>query len=179
MPPNPGTIAMALTQRLRGREAAHERAQLAAHPRIRTCENILGALLDQALVDAIRNGLPVAMPQDPAPRPHHDQRIFLEEDTRRFVDVIEEVCAAIQSTNDWNADLDQRQRIMKAFAWVTGNKRLCDYRPSDIATFKAALVRLPKTLRWKKYWDKPFEEVIAEFPVRRLGSGPIDLRGAI
>jgi len=38
--------------------------------------------------------------------------IFLDEDTRRFADVIEEVCAAIQSTNDWNADLDQRQRII-------------------------------------------------------------------
>ena len=168
MPLNAGTIAQALTQRLRGREAAHERAQLAAHPSIRTCEDILGALLDQALIDAIRNGLPPAMQPEAAPRQHHDQRIYLKDDTRRFADVIGEVCTAIQSTNDWNAALDQRQRIMNAFAWVTGNQRLRDYRPSHIAAFKAALVRLPKTFRWKKHWDRPFEEVIAEFPVKPL-----------
>ena len=168
VPPNPGTIATALMQRLRGREAAHERAQLASHPRIRTCESILGTLLDQALIDAIRNGLPSAMQQDAAPRQQHDQQIYLEEDTRHFADVIEEVCAAIQSTNDWNAALDQRQRIMNAFAWITGNKPLCDYRPSHIAAFKAALVRLPTTFRWKKYWDRPFKEVIAQFPLKPL-----------
>jgi hypothetical protein len=119
VPLNPGTIAQALMQRLRGREAAHERAQLAEHPRIRTCEDILGALLDQALLDAIRNGLPTTSQQDLAPEPAA-HRIYLVEDTRRFADVIDEICAAIQSTNDWNADLAQRKGTMNAFAWVTG-----------------------------------------------------------
>ena len=76
------------------------------------------------------------------------------------------MCTAIQATNDWNDDLSQRRRIMESFAWITYNKRLCDYRPSDIRKFKAALVRLPSTFEWKKNWDRPFSEVIAEFPLK-------------
>ena len=43
---NPGTLAQALVERLRGRAAAHDRAQLAADPRISSRDDLLGALLD-------------------------------------------------------------------------------------------------------------------------------------
>ncbi len=144
VPVNPGTLAQALVQRLRGRAAAHERAQLAADPRISSREDLLGALLDEALVAAVRDGVPLvtAAPMWASASPAGC--IYLEQDPRRFADIIDDVCAAIQAKNDWNDDLDQRKRIMKAFAWITGNKRLCDYRPSDITNYKAALVRFPK-----------------------------------
>ena len=92
--------------------------------------------------------------------------IYLEEDTRRLSEVIEDTIAAIQAGKKWNGDVDQRRRIMQSFAWVTGDKRLCDYRPSDIVAFKAALVRLPTTFEWKKHFDQPYQDVIARFPLK-------------
>jgi hypothetical protein len=46
-------------QRLRGRAAANDRAQLAADPRISSREDLFGALLDEALIAATRNGDPM------------------------------------------------------------------------------------------------------------------------
>jgi integrase len=165
VPPNPATLAQSLLHRLRGRAAAHDRAQLAEDPRIRSREDILGALLDEALIDAVRNGMPARVQQDPA-GPPASQRVYLEEDTRRFTEVIDEVCAALQAENSWNSDLSQRQRIMKSFAWFTGDKRLCDYRPSDIARYKRALVNLPNNFKWGDYAHLPAAEVLLAFPSR-------------
>jgi hypothetical protein len=154
VPVNPGTLEQALIQRLRGRAAAHERAQLAADPRISSRDDLLGTLLDDALIAAVRDGAPLlatASLEKHLPA----AGIYLEQDTRHLWDVIDDVCRAIVATKDWNNDLTQRKRIMKAFAWMTGNKRLCDYRPSDIAGYKAALVRLPTTFRWVEYLEQP------------------------
>jgi len=162
VPANPGTLAQALIERLRGRAAAHDRAQFAADPRISSRDDLLGALLDEALIAAVRVGTPLLA--TPAISPSLPSgAIYLEQDTRRFTEVIDEVSAAIQESNDWNDDVSQRKTIMSAFAWITGNKRLCDYRPSDIATFKATLVKLPTTFRWKKHLHLPFHEVITNF----------------
>lgn len=163
--PNPGTLEQALIQRLRGRAAAHERVQLAADPRISSREDILGALLDEALIAAIRNGVPLTATATTT-QGYLAGSIYLEQDTRRFSEVIEETIAAIQATNKWNGDVEQRRRIMKSFAWVTCDKRLCDYRPSDVVAFKAALVRLPTTFEWKRHFDEPYQDVIDRFPLK-------------
>lgn len=172
VPANPDTLAQALIQRLRGRAAAHDRAQLANDPRISSREDLLGALLDEALIAAVRGGFP-APTSSSAGQALTAGSIYLEQDTRQFWDVIDDVCRAIVASKDWNDDLAQRKRIMKAFAWMTGNKRLCDYRPSDIASYKAALIRLPTTFRWSSYLKQPdgrcpdiaFADVLAEFPL--------------
>lgn len=171
VPMNAGTLEQALIQRLRGRAAAHDRAQLAADPRISSRDDLFGALLDETLIATVRDGAPL-LATSVAEKHLPAGGIYLEQDTRRFWDVIGDVCRAIVTSKDWNNDLAQRKRIMKAFAWMTGNKRMCDYRPSDIAHYKAALVRLPTTFRWANYLKQPdggcpnidFADVLQQFP---------------
>ncbi len=55
---------------------------------------------------------------------------------------------------------------MNSFAWITGNKRLCDYRPSDIAKYKKALVNLPNDFKWGDHADQPAGEVLARYAKR-------------
>ena len=52
-------------------------------------------------------------------------------DTRRLTDVVDDTIADIQASGDWNEDVAQRGRVIRGFAWITGNKRLCDYGPGD------------------------------------------------
>jgi hypothetical protein len=62
----------------------------------------------------------------------------------------------------------QRKRVMEAFAWITGDKALCDYRPIDAQHFADTLNRLPKDFRWGTpaagSMSRPFTEVLAEQP---------------
>ena len=101
VPANPGTLAQALIQRLRGRAMAHNRAQLATDPRISTREDLLGALLDEALIAVVRNEAPG--PHAPsAGQGFSGASIYLEQDTRLFEDIIDEVSDVIIATNDSN-----------------------------------------------------------------------------
>lgn len=68
-------------------------------------------------------------------------------DTRLFSEIIEPTIAAIQRSGDWNEDTAQRRTAMRAFGWVTGDKRLCDYRPADAELFAQTLARLPKNVQ--------------------------------
>lgn len=37
---------------------------------------------------------------------------------------------------------------MHCFAWITGDKPLCEYRPAGAQHFADTLARLPTTFRW-------------------------------
>jgi integrase len=160
-------LYQATAHRLRGRLLGRQRAELIQHPAIQCRADQLGALLDEAFVLSLQGA-----PADLRPAATTSTQaasagsIYLEDDTRRFSEVIEEVCAALQASNDWNADLSQRRRIMKSFAWVTGDKRLCDYRPSDIAKYKKVLVNLPTDFKWTDHFHLPADEVLAKFSAR-------------
>lgn len=167
-PVSKNILKQATAHRLRGRLLARQRADFFYHPTVQRHDDHLGALLDEAIINSLR-GFANPPPSTSAPvpvAPPHEPGIYLEQDTRRFSEVIGEVCAAIQATNDWNADLSQRKRIMESFAWLTGDKRLCDYRPSDVVKYKAALTRLPNDFRWSDHTDVPAEEVLLRFPDR-------------
>ena len=101
VPSNPGTLAQALFQRLRGRALAHKRVQLAADPRMSTREDLLGALLDEALIAAVRNEAPISHAPS-AGQGFSGASIYLEQDTRLFEDIIDEVSDVIIATNDSN-----------------------------------------------------------------------------
>lgn len=127
----------------------------------------LAAFLGDELVRALRDGGPLAATTSPPTAGRLAEiAIYLEEDARRFSKAIDEICVVLQADNSWNADLSQRKRIMNSFAWLTGNKRLCDYRPSDIAKYKSALVRLPNDFKWGKHADRPAEAVLADYVIR-------------
>jgi hypothetical protein len=161
-------LRQATAHRLRGRLLARQRADFFYHPSVQRHDDHLGALLDEALINSLRGNAdapPSATPSIPIAIPTANL-IYLEEDTRHFSEVIDEVCSALQAKNNWNADLSQRKRIMNSFAWITGDKRLCDYRPSDIAKYKKALVNLPNDFKWGDHADQPAGEVLAQYTTR-------------
>ena len=168
-PVSENILRQATAHRLRGRLLARQRADFFYDPMVQCQDDHLGVLLDEAIVSALRGfssgGLASAVSPFPAAGAHHPA-IYLEQDTRRFSEVIDEVCAALQAKNDWNADLSQRKRIMKSFAWITGDKRLCDYRPSDIVRYKAALTNLPSDFRWSDHMGTPAEEALTQYSNR-------------
>jgi len=161
-------LRQATAHRLRGRLLARRRADFFYDPMVQRQDDHLGALLDEAVVRLLRGISPEELagtsllPASGAPI----SAIYLEQDQRRFSEVIDEVCAAIQARNDWNADLTQRRRIMKSFAWITGDKRLCDYRPSDIVKYKATLINLPNDFKWGEHMGTPANEVLPQFSHR-------------
>ena len=161
-------LRQATAHRLRGRLLARQRADFFYHPAIQRHDDHLGALLDEATISTLRGFADpmVATSASVTAAAPNEAGVYLEQDTRRFTEVIDEVCAALQAKNDWNADLSQRTRIMNSFAWITNDKRLCDYRPSDVVKYKAALTRLPNDFRWSDHMGAPAAEVLPRYADR-------------
>jgi len=168
-PVSENILRQATAHRLRGRLLARQRADFFYNPMIQRQDDHLGALLDEAIVSALRGFSPEGVASAATPLPvagAHNSEIYLEQDARRFSEVIDEVCTALQAKNDWNADLSQRKRIMRSFAWITGDKRLCDYRPSDVVRYKAALINLPSDFRWSDHMSSPVEKALSQYAKR-------------
>ena len=181
-PTNERVVADGRTQLLLGRAEGQARASLAEHPEVSAAGDPLARLLDDDLVARLRAAALNAAPAAPvAPDRRADTEgvatnvvPFLMIDTRRFADVIDEVIADIQASGDWNEDVAQRRRVMRSFAWATGNKRLCDYGPSDAQKFAATLRDIPKEFRWGTFdhgnLSRPFDEVMAEVRANVVGT---------
>ena len=166
-PSNGGTIRDARVQILLAKAEAQARALLMAHPLATAAGEPLSRLIDDDAVVAIRTG-PAQAAQPPASATDVADCPYLTMDTRLFSEIIEATIAAIQRSGDWNEDTAQRRTAMRAFAWVTGDKRLCDYRPADAELFAQTLARLPKTFKWGTPYagamSRSFAEVLAETP---------------
>lgn len=149
----------ARAQLLAGKAEAQARASLARHPIVNGHGDPFSALLDDAVVASIRHA-PEPRPTAPIDSP------FLTQDTRRFSEIIEPTIDLIQGSGDWNADMAQRRRVIHAFCWITGNKRLCEYGPMDALKFAETLRKLPTEFRWgtptSGNMARPVAEVVAE-----------------
>lgn len=147
---------------LMGRAEAQARMALSDHPDVTASGDPVSALLNDALVARIRTAASAPIPRDGSA----DPLPFLMADTRRLSDVIDDTVADIQASGDWNEDVAQRARVIRGFAWITGDKRLCDYGPGDARLFAATLRKLPTEFRWgtfeKGNMSRPFDEVMAE-----------------
>lgn len=169
------TIGDARTQILLARAEAQARASFAGHPLAIRQGDPFSALLDDDVVAAIRRGpgerqmrtdaadIAGNEPQTP-PAPADSP--FLTQDTRRFSEIIEPTIALIRHSGDWNADMNQRRRVIQSFAWISGDKRLCDYRPADAQEFAETLRGLPVEFRWGSpdagAMSRPLADVLAE-----------------
>ncbi|MXP29108.1 hypothetical protein GRI58_09775 [Porphyrobacter algicida] len=106
------------------------------------------------------------------PQPAQDQNVecqFLIYDSRRFGDIIEDIIFELKAEGRWTSrDADYR-RVLRSFAWITGNRELGSYDHRDVSSFKRGLLRLPKngfaygTLS-NGNMSRPFEEVMSELP---------------
>lgn len=61
----------------------------------------------------------------------------------------------------WNRGLAQYERVLRTFAWVTGDKPLGDYNHTDVAKYKNALLQMPRDYRPAKDFERPFDNVIS------------------
>lgn len=84
---------------------------------------------------------------------------FLVHSTRRFSEVIDEVAAAMKAEKRWTGDISQQVRVMRSFAWITGDKALGDYTHLDVGEFKKALQLLPKGFQWQDHFNQPYDAV--------------------
>ncbi|WP_285711103.1 hypothetical protein [Erythrobacter oryzae] len=84
---------------------------------------------------------------------------FLVHSTRRFSEAIDEIAAAMKAEKRWTGDISQQVRVMRSFAWITGDKALGDYTHLDVGEFKKALQLLPKGFQWHDHFDQPYEVV--------------------
>lgn len=172
-PTNVATVRDARVQILLGKAEAHARAALLMFPDvIAMAGDPVSRLLDDAAVTAFRRAERVtpSEPLSPAPPPPsaESDSPYLSQDIRRFSEIIEPTIAAIQAAGDWNEDMAQRRRVLNAFSWITGDKRLCDYRPADAELFAQTLAQLPTSFRWgspaKGAMSRPFSETLPDLP---------------
>ena len=167
------TIGDARVQLLLARAEAQARATFAGHPLVVRQGDPFAALLDDDVVAAIRRGtaghqasadMGSAVDGDFYAAPAAS--LFLVPDTRHFSEVIEPTITLIHKSGDWNADLEQRRRVIHGFAWISGDKRLCDYGPADAQLFAKTLRELPVDFRWgtstEGAMSRPLADVLAE-----------------
>lgn len=89
--------------------------------------------------------------------------VFATYHSTRFSEVIPKILKMARRRGHWNRGLPQYERVLRTFAWVTGDKPLGDYSHIDVAKFADALLDMPKDYRPSKDFDRPFEEVAATF----------------
>jgi integrase len=163
-------IAVARIQMSRARAAARGRASQFLDPLVQNTEDQAAAMLalpfDAATVVYVDEvPKPVVTPSSTLSPP---ASIFMARDERRFSEIIDDVVATMRHEGQWSGDAGQQRRIMGTFAWITENKRLCDYDHLDVDVFRRGLERLPVTFRFgskeKGAMSRPFMEVIAELP---------------
>jgi integrase len=65
----------------------------------------------------------------------------------------------------WTRNLDQYERVLRTFAWITGDKPLGDYDHADVAKYKNALLGMPRDYKPAKDFNRPFEEVAKSFKI--------------
>ena len=91
--------------------------------------------------------------------------VFKRHHATRFSEAIPKIIQLAKLAGHWNRNLGQYERVLRTFAWITGNKALGDYDHSDVAKYKNALLQMPRDYRPAKDFDRPFDEVAKTFKV--------------
>jgi hypothetical protein len=151
-PVNVASIREAGSQILQAKAEAQARAGLISHPLATASGDPLSRLMSDEAVLAIRSALNPATPPAASPSNEMIDSPYLTMDTRRFSrssnrgsrrSSVRRLERGHRSTSDHDEGI-----WLRAFGWVTGDKRLCDYLPADAELFGQTLEHLPKTFRW-------------------------------
>ena len=176
--PTPAVIGRMKSVHLQARAEAH---RLAAH----YMDDDVQAAFDQeeALLAKRRaNGQPLSFvaPQLPAAAPaaaiphvvggeaaavEKQECAFKRYHPERFSSVIPKIIENARLAGHWTRNLAQYERVLRTFAWITGDKALGDYNHSDVAIYKNGLLRMPRDYKPAKDFGRPFEEVAKTFKV--------------
>ncbi|WP_133365513.1 hypothetical protein [Qipengyuania sediminis] len=90
---------------------------------------------------------------------------FKRHHSARFSTVIPKIIELARLAGHWTRNLEQYERVLRTFAWITGDKPLGDYNHADVAAYKNALLRMPRDYKPAKDFGRPFEEVSKTFKV--------------
>lgn len=170
-PVNAGTLSEARKISLDGRIEAQRRASLLGHPLFSDRDVPAHFLLDDDLVQQARRIVPIEASHASTMRPGNqilavpvsapvvgqrsisDERsheLFAASTPIRFSEQIESVLAQTMLKNRYKPDNGQRLRMLETFAWITGDKTMSDYEPSDIQAYVTAMANIPKDFRFGK-----------------------------
>ena len=151
------TIHEARASLLRGMIEAQRRAALFHHPLMQARGDAVVGLLDDDLVfEARRSQLPSVtnLPNhavgEPAPAPPSAEgNLFFARVTRvRFSEQIDELHDDLFDDRGWQPDDGKTRHMLEAFAWLTGDKAMSDYEPSDIDAYVRRMALIPANFRW-------------------------------
>ena len=176
-PINASTIKEARAQILRGYAEAQHRAELLSHQSVQARGGSPKWLLDDILVAELRQGMghcekvnsipavPEAAAAGPAPAVPTEpvaHSIYLTPSTKKFSEIIAPTLHKLKTTLKWKDDLRQRTAIAERFAWVTGDKPLCEYGETDIEDYVEALRLMPTDMRYGRlgksgYMARPYD----------------------
>lgn len=82
-----------------------------------------------------------------------------------FSAAIPKVIEQAKLAGHWTRNLNQYERVLRTFAWITGDKPLGDYDHADVAKYKNALLRMPRDYKPAKDFGRPFDEVAKSFKI--------------
>ncbi len=153
-PASEGAIREARSQLLRGYAEAHERtaAAIGAKYDVRRAGAI--ALLGDQWAGQVhraakdRSQCEEQKPTNPAD-PQNDGNLFFARTTEvRFSEQISDLHDKMFEDNGWQPDNNKTRHMLEAFAWLTGDKKMSDYEPSDIDEYVRRIARIPKGFDW-------------------------------
>jgi hypothetical protein len=163
-PVNESTRAEARWMMFRGRIEAQERAALVEHPLFADSAVPGVELLDDAKVELARRVAPAPVLHDVSkPDPGVEIRqctptaghwLFAKTSTVRFSEQIDDLEKRMFRMNEWQPDNGRTRQMLEAFAWLTGDKIMSDYEPSDIETYVSRLSCIRKDFAWGKLHEK-------------------------
>jgi len=121
-----------------------------------------------AAVSAVAASLPSATVEGKSPA--QDACEFKTYHSKRFSDAIPGILESARKRGHWNRGLAQYERVLRTFAWITGDKPLGDYNHEDVADFTEALLDMPRTYRPAKDFGRPYKEVARSFKVSKANA---------
>ncbi len=171
---HPGNISVARTHMIRARAVAGARIQRLYDDEVMDAPDPISVLMGE-----FHGPGQVALPAYAAAAapPENTQTLqdvreckFDYHDERRFSEIIDEVAADLKTEGIWSGKLDQQRRIMRTFAWITGDRELGSYTHRDVAAFKKAMLKLPKRFKFGtpqtgamgQSFEKVMEELASE-----------------
>ena len=182
-PVNPSTVRDAAKLVLKGRAEAQDRAFHYSSPAVQAAFLPASVLMENtsAELKGMTAPAPAPEPATPTAQPAADpadNSPFFVKDTRRFSEALDEVIGRVRAAGDWRPDTSQQRRIALTFAWITGDKPLCDYTHLDTQAFVDGLHRLPSNFRpgtpQKGPMSRSFGDVLDE-----IGPVPAHKRRAV
>ncbi len=150
-PANDATRGEARSTLLRGKIEAQRRAELWNHPLLAATGDPAFYLLDDDWIARAR--MAPFLASAPAPSRTDESAappLFAQATNVRFSEQIDALLDSVFTANEWQPDGGKARLMLQTFAWITGDKAMSDYRPSDIVDYVKALLLIPTDFVWGK-----------------------------